>query len=1129
MGGAMTNPALQIPYADNDRVTMADRIAAEVEAGNPKRLDVASGYLSVSVWGAIGQTLARLERVRLLLGKDWELRAQSAREAEADIASLVEDSLRDETQLPRLPTPEDAAEVQQLIAFLERDGVEVRAWRGEGFLHAKAWLLDHSAGVGSANFTGAGMRDNRELVMWRQDYGVVNELRDWFNGYWDHPHSDNYKAELLQALRATPFGGTEWTPYQVLIRTLADRYGLETPPSLEQATFQLKWFQEDAVFRLIKLLSSPARGALLADAVGLGKSFMALGVMHHFLQEARQSVQGRPVTLIIPASLRDHWENLLDRYNLSWATDIVHIQKFRGDFDVTAYAGADLIIIDEAHRLRGGRTWFEKTMQLLRYAQDRGDDPRILLLTATPVNTNIQDLTNLLRILTKNRRNIYAPEIPDFERHLKRVEGGNADPYPLLDRSMVRRSRTDILHAYEERRTAEPTIQPVHLPRRRLTHETYQHDTDHPDLFGVFEQVLTSLYLAPYDLERFRRPDDGGEVDLSKEVEASSLAGLYMSGLLKRFESSLRAITISLRRLDRVLHLFGDGLAQDPPRLVDLAGNRRLHQIIEAESEEDTDEADLGDEAHIEELIAASPELTDPESFDLRAVREAIGADRAGIQRLQDALPAEVDDGKITALEDLLTRPMAGSRIGLEDRRVLVFTQFRHTAEYVYERLTAANNPHIREVALLHGGIGGTRRDRIARTFDPEQLSKLQAADEGTTPPQILVSTDVLAEGHNLQEAEAVVNFDLHWNPQVIVQRAGRVDRLNSPHDTVYLASFLPEEGLDRILDLVHRLNHRFNLYARLGLADEPVTNLPADQVRGKSLEQLRRLYRDDEDVLDRIEQTWTLGSTDYMRAPLEAFLRREAAEALKDIPQGVQSIKSLPEGWRYGEGVFLAFQHGSGDTAETYWRFYPRSDIGWTPPIKDEVELFRAITCTAGERRARLAGQPPPEGPGSLIDWELLRRAATELAEEITKERHTAQIARGASERSRKIRRRLVDLAGPSTPEAVEELLDRLEQVRIEDYDADPRYRRLMDHLRTAQRIADGEQTPGTQSLHERLQELGDLGLDLLGPYEEDETHFEATVKPHELKLSAYEVLISSQGPVTERTTARQAHLDPN
>ena len=183
--------------------------------------------------------------------------------------------------------PADASTVREFISFLERDTVEVRAWRGGGFLHAKAYVLDSSVGVGSANFTAGGLTHNRELVMWRQDDAVVRELRDWFERYWDDPTSVDYKPDLIEALRATRFGGSEYSPYELLIRTLAERYGLERPPALEEATFQLRWFQVDAVYRLIKLLGAPARGVSLADAVGLGKTYMALGVIYHFLHEKR--------------------------------------------------------------------------------------------------------------------------------------------------------------------------------------------------------------------------------------------------------------------------------------------------------------------------------------------------------------------------------------------------------------------------------------------------------------------------------------------------------------------------------------------------------------------------------------------------------------------------------------------------------------------------------------------------------------------------------------------------------------------------------------------------------------------------------------------------------------------------
>lgn len=1081
----MTVPALQQSYADNDSVTMAARLRAEILDRPSSHLDVASGYLAVSAWKEVGAALQELSRFRLLLGKDWQMQASTTADQETDIALLVKDAVRQESEPPRLPIPDDAEAIAEFITFLRRGTVEVKAWRGAGFLHAKAYILNSSAGVGSANFTGPGFVTNRELVMWRQDDAVVGELSNWFTGLWESEHSTEYKQDLIDALSDTRFGGTEYQPYEVLIRTLAEKYGLDTPPSLEQATFTLKWFQTDAVFRLIKLLSAPARGALLADAVGLGKTYMALGVMHHFLLQQRQSVSGKPVLLIIPASLRRTWEAVLDEYNLSWAVDIVHVQAFRDDYDIEPHTGADLVIIDEAHRLRGGGIWWQKTIDLLQRSVAGGGNPRVLLLTATPVNTGIEDLTYLLRVITKNRRNVWAPEIPDFEQYLRQIEKADADPYPVLDRSMVRRSRSDVLRAYEERRTTDPYMEAMNLPTRRLGHESYQYQAGTGnEVFEAFDDVLPNLYLAPYDLERFRRADDGQPVDLDAEVPASSLAGLYMVGLLKRFESSLRAVSISLRRLDHVLELFARALQSEPPRVLDFAHNVKLRRLLEEEARDDDDRSAEPTESgpRFDAIVHASPLLEHPDDYDLDAIAEAVQADRDGIERLRASLPDESDDGKIDALVSLLTRPMAGKRIGLRDRRTLVFTQYRDTAEYLKQRLDAAaeRDPRIGTVALLHGGSSPNQRDSIAKTFDPDELFELDAAVQGTELPRILVSTDVLAEGHNLQRAQAVVNYDMPWNPQIAVQRAGRIDRLNSPHDRVYLVSFLPEDNLEIMLGLVERLNQRFGLYKRLGLADEPITHLPADQVVGKSIEQLRRLFRDDDDILDEIEKTWTLGSTDYMRTPLEMFLRANAAEALKDIPRGVQSVKRLPADWPHGEGVFIAFTLGDGDEAESYWRFYPSTPEGWGPAMKDEVDIFRAIACNRGTPRATLAADQVPDGPGGVIDWGLLRSSAVELAADLTAVRNTARLRRGASERSARVRARILGVLGDAEPtNAVGDFLDRLEQVRVEDFDADNRYEQFMEQLRAVERADD---------LAEQLRRLGDVagrGTDLFGAYE--------------------------------------------
>lgn len=595
---------------------------------------------------------------------------------------------------------------------------------------------------------------------------------------------------------------------------------------------------------------------------------------------------------------------------------------------------------------------------------------------------------------------------------------------------------------------------------------------------------------------------NGGPTDRDS-TDASPLAGLYLTGLLKRFESSLAAAQISLHRLDRTLELFQRALDGKPPRVLSLPQQPELRRLLLAESDdEDGEEGDAARLDHrFEELLHTVPPLTNPETYDLQAIRAAVHSDRAGIARLVASLPPEENDSKFEALVDLLTRPSRGPRLGLADKRLLLFTQFRDTAIYLHLRLReeAKTNPAIGSLALLHGGISAAQRDAVTKTFDPSRMDQL-----GDDPPRILVSTDVLAEGHNLQMGEAVINYDLHWNPQNAVQRSGRVDRLNSPHPVVSLVSFLPEDDLEAMLGLVDRLNQRFRLYARLGLADEPVTTLSGDQVVGTSLEQLRRLYEGDAAVLDEIERSWTLGSTDFMRAPLDAFMREGTAERLDAIPRGVQSIKRLPrEGTSLPEGVFIALLHGAGDDRVVHWRYYPRTtDGGWDRAMTDEVEIFHALRCSSGEPRRELPDRLAAAGP-TIIDWDLLRRAAEETATEINRVAATNALTRGASDRSAKLRARLLNLVDALDTDTADVLLDRLEQVAIEDYDHDARHDQMMDRIRQAERAEVDTEA------HRHMQSAVDTGLELLGVPEDETAAATVIITAQDLRLSAYEILL--------------------
>ena len=1117
----------RLSYTDNSEVTVGERLSAEL-LHNPERLWVASGYFGASMWGAVGTALDRVGEFRLLVGKDYQLANLEAGSEERRIADLVRQAIDNETQPPRLVSRSEAEHVAALIAFLERQRQRgepvVKLWEGIGFLHAKAYILSGSVGIGSANLTYAGLTQNRELVGWRQDRGVVGEIASWFERYWNDPDATDYTESLLATLRATPLVSESYTPYDVLIRTLAERYGAERPPSLDQVSFSLKWFQEDAVFRIIRLLNGPARGALLADAVGLGKTYMALGAIHHFLytEAEKRRGRGKPVVVVVPASLHGMWDKALREAGLDWACEILTTQRLRSDFNPRPYWGAELIVIDEAHRLRGGGAWFRKAIDLV--CGDGRHDRRVLLLTATPVNTGIEDLIYELRVLTKNQRHAWAPDVADFEQHLRRVDKGEVDPFPVLDRAVVRRSRSDVLRAQQEARDAGVEVEELVLPDRLPSHIEHGYGGG-DDLFGVFSQTLRSLELAPYDLERYRRADpervDPVQLNLAGEafdpqdnvlaIRPGTLAALCAVGLLVRFQSSLAAIEISLRPLDAVLHRFGDALAADPPRLLDLRDDLAVRALLQDEAHDDEDTEENGaaalDQRWTDVLNAARP-LDAPDAYDIDSIRSSTTRDRDRIAALQRALPPRDGDGKIGALVAALERQPAGrpGSPGLAGRRVIVFTQFRDTAMYLEERLRDRFR-----VERIDGSVGSETRADITAWYDPSRVAEREtrARERGEEAPELLISTDVLAEGHNLQLADCVINFDLHFNPQVVVQRCGRIDRIGSPHPTVHLVSCLPPEPLDRHIGLLARLDDRFRRIHGLGLGDEAVMQIAGDRP-GRTLEQMRRLYQgDDASVLDEVERSWTLGSTDYMRQPLEAFFQRAGRDQILRIPVGVSSVKRLPRDWRHGPGVFVALggPENRDKQRPSYWRFYPRPGLAtglWGTVLDNEVEIFRGIVCREGE--PRLADPWPTPGP-TVIDWDLLQHAATTLARQLTEERSMAQLTAGASERSRRYRTELrAKFMGLDLPGA-NDLLERLLQVRVEDFDGRSGWSRFAE----ARRVLNRAQTVGER--RDASAAVIAAGHDLLGPPEtrDGEALGSAEVRPEDLRLIAYEVLASS------------------
>ena len=737
--------------------------------------------------------------------------------------------------------------------------------------------------------------------------------------------------------------------------------GREQPGQHEDRVFELADFQEAAVRRASRILDS-RRGVVIADSVGLGKTYVALALVEEALRNRLR------VAVFTPAALRREWTRALkrlrarlgvaDAYGLPepfdpailqrpWPTGttqtngrrapidgwrarvdegraptdgrptqivdhrpflawVSHERLSRGTYPHARIAGLDLVVVDEAHAFRSPRTRrYRALAELCRGA-------RVVLLTATPVNNSVWDLYFQLRLFAGDGdfRDVGVPDLREAIRAA--ADAGTSTPpslLPVLHEVVIRRTRPFLRQHYGGIRTPR-TTSPVRFPRRAAPVPIlYSLDGVPPGIDAIVETIET-LTFAAFRPERYTGGDGsaaegkGGDDNAGGGYRATGgVADLMRAGMLKRLESSLAAFRASLRRQLRYLDAFLSAL--DRGRLLRPRDHRALYTAAG-----DGDFAQL-----VLEEVALVPL---PPRLDVARLRRDIAADRG---RLADLLArAGPDDPKLDRLIRLLNHELRGEK-------VLLFTEYRDTARYLWRALV-----HRGGVALIDGvgaflGTGRAGRRAVIERFAPR-------ANHVRPPParervDLLIATDVLAEGLNLQDAAHVVSYDLPWNPVRLIQRIGRIDRLGSPHEAVHPYHFLPDRGLDRALRLLDRLRTKLTAIGRTVGADGAVLGGRAEGHHGALID---RLAAGDPDALDAIE-----------RADGAAL---EVMEALRVAWEKATERAGARRDWSERDRNWP----GDGSHRETGgWRAWPKD--GHTGRRDSQPELTRATAaCIAVE-----------------------------------------------------------------------------------------------------------------------------------------------------------------------------------
>lgn len=924
---------------DNDKVTLKDVLNSLLQS--PVRLYIATAYFNIEAFEALPD-IENVEALRILLGKEQDQKFVVSERLKEELKDASESAK--EGFIPSLKKWEE---------FIKQDKVEIKRVESE-FLHGKAYLLSgiqlfgKIGIIGSSNFTRAGLEHNRELNAVLKQQSATSELEQWFEKQWSE--AKDCKGEILELLSDFT---KEYTPYEVYIKiiyeALKDKLDQEKLAEKEDkpSPIVLADFQTDG-YLVAKDILERYGGVMLADSVGLGKTYLALKLLDDYAYHRHQTA-----LVVCPAQLKDTlWEPLLREKGIP--NKIVTMEKIsQSNFNIEECKDFKVIVIDEAHNFRNDKTnrW-ENIYKLLKF--DGTAEKKIILLTATPINNTVFDLYNQIRLLTYDQEDFFeSAGIPKLREYFYRAAETKENLYEIAEAIMVRRSRQFIKKNYPNSKIDGKIIK---FPARKIHSCSYSLEKSYRGLYEEVASAIENLFLAPYQIDRYRK-----EILLARQLEfdfaddkkvstlvdhlkkmgwgekeahdfcmlirrQTSLADIMRVLYLKRLESSVEALRISLDRQKRFQKKFLKALEQGR-----LLTSKDYHKFYASEQSDDLEEKGI-DFSNLSQL--------DINKYDVDAIKKAVNVDIKTLSDLiekLDKLKPDQDD-KLQVLKKYLTTD-------LKDKKVIVFSYFKDTARYIYKELLNDNSflkalGH-KQLSIVDSEVKPEeRKDRLTR-FAPIANNRLDI--KGTAREiNLLISTDVLSEGQNLQDANIVINYDLHWNPIRMVQRVGRLDRIGSGHPIVHTYNFSPEDKLDSLLQIMERLYKKLeDINKAIGLDASVLGELPSPRDFNALL---HRIAEEDQKVIDELEAESEFNVGEFLTQDVLNYLKAVAEEKLQRMPTGI-ALGSAKRGDT--KGCFASFRVRK--TGQHFWLFLDETK---NKVIFQRLEAVRHIRCGKDEKR---------------------------------------------------------------------------------------------------------------------------------------------------------------------------------
>lgn len=698
-------------------------------------------------------------------------------------------------------------------------------------------------------------------------------------------------------------------------------------------------FQRDAVLAIINKLER-YNGCILADSVGLGKTFTALAVVKYYEN------RNKSVLVLCPKKLAENWNTYKDNYvnnpiatdrlnyDVLFHTDLSRLGGFSNGLDLNRlnWGNYDLVVIDESHNFRNGvgthvNTVENRYVKLMDKIIRAGVKTKVLMLSATPVNNRFIDLKNQLAIayegdtsLIDNKLSINK-SIDEIFRQAQRAFNAwseldvadrrtdallktlDFDFFELLDSVTIARSRKHIEKYYDTTDIGKfPTRKkPISL-RPVLTN--LESATNYNQIYEELSKLslciyTPSNYIFPSKIQKYIDLTHNKGNELTQTGREQGIRKLMSVNLLKRLESSVNSFQLTLQR---IYNLINDTV--DKINRFEQYGTSSIDMYESADTEWDIDDSNT------EYFTVGNKVQIDLADMDYKTWRSELTSDIEVLNDLMSMLNVITPkyDGKLQSLLKVISDKIENP-INRKNKKVLIFSAFSDTAEYLYEHVgTYIKDKYGLNTAVITGSIDGKTTiknfkatlNNVLTCFSPISKDKAVLLPDSNDEIDILIATDCISEGQNLQDCDCVINYDIHWNPVRIIQRFGRVDRIGSKNESIQLVNFWPDMDLDEYINLKGRVETRMKISIMSSTGDDDLINAEEKGDLEYRKQQLKRLQEEVVDIEDMSTgiSIMDLGLNEF-RLDLLEYIKTHGDMDTK--PKGlhavVQSSEELPQG----------------------------------------------------------------------------------------------------------------------------------------------------------------------------------------------------------------------------------------